>query len=134
MPSWRDKVYAAMGQTPPPLPPEPKEAKIPHDKVRDAYEKAVRRANAAKSKKPVKIDFAEAEKRVAAAAADKLDFNPTAEGLGAGTVLTDAQVENWRKVLCGMLGPWALVMPREDIVKIRDRFAARVKEIPDAQG
>jgi hypothetical protein len=32
-----------------------------------------------------------------------------------GKSLTDAQIENWRIVLIGMFGPYANIMPREDI-------------------
>ena len=35
--------------------------------------------------------------------------------------LTDEQVENWRKVLLGMIGPYALIMPREDIQAFREK-------------
>jgi len=34
--------------------------------------------------------------------------------------MTDQQIENWRKILCGMLGPYALIMPQEEVEKIRD--------------
>jgi len=29
--------------------------------------------------------------------------------------LTDEQVANWRNMLCLIFGPWALIMPREEI-------------------
>lgn len=38
------------------------------------------------------------------------------------TVLTPAQVENWRKTLCGMIGPYALIMPVSEVQKMRDHF------------
>jgi hypothetical protein len=38
--------------------------------------------------------------------------------------LSDEQIENWRKVLCGIVGPYALVMPKEDIQKFRDKMQA----------
>lgn len=38
--------------------------------------------------------------------------------------LTDEQVENWRRVLCAMFGPYALIMPREQVQAIRDRIQA----------
>ena len=44
--------------------------------------------------------------------------------------LTDEQVENWRKVLCGMFGAYALIMPRKDIEKFRDRMQGQVDSIP----
>jgi hypothetical protein len=36
--------------------------------------------------------------------------------------LTDEQVENWRKVLTSILGPYALIMPRENVQAIRDKM------------
>jgi hypothetical protein len=36
--------------------------------------------------------------------------------------LTDEQIENWRKVLCGILGPYALIMTREQIQAFRDKM------------
>jgi len=41
-------------------------------------------------------------------------------------ILTDEQVENWRRVLCGMIGPYALLMSREQIQLYRDRMQAQV--------
>jgi hypothetical protein len=46
--------------------------------------------------------------------------------------LTDEQVNNWRMVLCGMFGPYALLMPREDIEKFRDKLQAHVDKLPEA--
>ena len=40
--------------------------------------------------------------------------------------LTDEQVENWRRVLCGMIGLYALLMSREQIQAYRDEMQARV--------
>jgi len=36
--------------------------------------------------------------------------------------LTEKQIENWRKVLCLTLGPYARLMPSEDIQKMRDKM------------
>lgn len=36
--------------------------------------------------------------------------------------LTPEQVENWRRALCGILGPYALVMPVAAVQRMRDRF------------
>lgn len=36
--------------------------------------------------------------------------------------LTDEQIENWRRVLCGMLGPYALIMPKEQVQRLRDKM------------
>jgi hypothetical protein len=38
--------------------------------------------------------------------------------------LTDQQVENWRRILFGTIGPYALIMPRDEIQKCRDRLQA----------
>ena len=43
--------------------------------------------------------------------------------------LTDAQVENWRKVLSMSLGPAALLLSREDITKIRDNMQAYASDV-----
>jgi hypothetical protein len=45
--------------------------------------------------------------------------------------LTDEQVENWRRVLAGMFGPYAFLMPREQIQAFRDRMQAQVKQTPE---
>jgi hypothetical protein len=34
--------------------------------------------------------------------------------------LTDEQYDNWRRVLLGTLGPYAMVMPRSQIDKMRE--------------
>jgi len=44
--------------------------------------------------------------------------------------LTPEQIENWRKVLLGMLGPYALIMSVEDIQKFRDRLQDKADNIP----
>lgn len=36
--------------------------------------------------------------------------------------MTDEQIQNWRKILCGMLGPYAIIMPKEQIEKFRDKM------------
>ena len=36
--------------------------------------------------------------------------------------LTPEQIKNWRKVLCGMIGPYALIMSEEQVTKLRDKF------------
>lgn len=40
--------------------------------------------------------------------------------------MNDTQVENWRRVLVGMVGPYALIMPREQIIALRDRLQSRI--------
>ena len=41
--------------------------------------------------------------------------------------LTPEQIQNWRKVLAGMIGPYALIMPDEQVCKLRDRFQAKIE-------
>jgi hypothetical protein len=43
--------------------------------------------------------------------------------------LTPEQIKNWRTVMIGMLGPYAMLMPDEDVQRLRDRF----QEIADGQ-
>jgi len=47
--------------------------------------------------------------------------------------LTPEQIKNWRKILAGMLGPYALLMPDEEIQAIRDRMQARLDKMTDSQ-
>lgn len=42
--------------------------------------------------------------------------------------MTPEQIENWRRALCGMLGPYALIMPIEDIYKMRDKIQEYVNK------
>ena len=37
-------------------------------------------------------------------------------------ILTDKQVENWRKVLVSQLGPYALIMPKEEIIALKNKM------------
>ena len=36
------------------------------------------------------------------------------------------QIENFRRVLIQMIGPYALLMPDEEVVKMRDNFQGRI--------
>lgn len=45
--------------------------------------------------------------------------------------LTPTQIENWRRVLCGMIGPYALIMPVEDIQKFRDKMQKDVYRLDE---
>ena len=36
--------------------------------------------------------------------------------------LTDEQVKNWRRVLSTLIGPYALIMPVDEVQKMRDRL------------
>lgn len=47
------------------------------------------------------------------------------------TTLTPEQVKNWRNILCGMLGPYALIMSEEQIEKFRDTFQDKVNKRED---
>jgi len=38
--------------------------------------------------------------------------------------LTPEQIVNWRNILVGMIGPYALIMPYEDVQKMRDEMNA----------
>jgi hypothetical protein len=40
--------------------------------------------------------------------------------------LTDEQVENWRKILAMTLGPYAYMMPKADVQKMRDKMQSQV--------
>jgi len=51
---------------------------------------------------------------------ERNSMNPPAQ-----TTLTPAQLENWRKVLYGILGPYALILPANDIQQMRDRLQTR---------
>lgn len=42
--------------------------------------------------------------------------------------LTDEQIENWRRVLIGIVGPYALMMTKAEICAMRDVFQERVDE------
>lgn len=45
-----------------------------------------------------------------------------AEVSGESDKLTPEQITNWRRVLCGMIGPYALIAPDEVIQGLRNRF------------
>jgi hypothetical protein len=45
--------------------------------------------------------------------------------------LTPEQIKNWRNVLLGMLGPYALLMPDEDVQKMRDNMQSHFSEPND---
>jgi hypothetical protein len=48
--------------------------------------------------------------------------------------LSPEQVENWRKVLCGMIGPAAFILPAEEIQALKDKMQGNVDkmEVPNA--
>ena len=39
------------------------------------------------------------------------------------------QIKNWRRVLTGQLGAYALIMPEEQIIALRDRLQGQVNAI-----
>ena len=43
--------------------------------------------------------------------------------------LSAEQIVNWRKVLCQMIGPYALIMPSEEIQRFRDKMQKRAYEL-----
>jgi len=43
--------------------------------------------------------------------------------------LTSEQIKNWRKILSTQLGPYAYLMPEEEIEKCRERMQKQVKEV-----
>lgn len=51
-----------------------------------------------------------------------------------GEQLTEEQVANWRRVLCGMLGGYALIMPAEQVQALRDRFQAQADALAAQEG
>ena len=48
-------------------------------------------------------------------------------------LLTDAQVENWRRVLFGIVGPYALIMSKEDIQLWRNQLQKGVDNLPKTE-
>lgn len=49
--------------------------------------------------------------------------------------LTPEQIENWRKVLLRQIGPYALIMPVEDIRRYREMFQAMAEtKRPERKG
>ena len=40
--------------------------------------------------------------------------------------LTDKQIESWRKVLSMTFGPYALIMPKEEVQKMRDKMQEHI--------
>ena len=40
--------------------------------------------------------------------------------------LTEEQIDNWRKALLPMLGPYALIAPAEEIQRLRDKMQDKI--------
>jgi hypothetical protein len=47
--------------------------------------------------------------------------------------MTKEQIENWRDALVRMIGPYALMMPDEEIEKIRDMVQNGVDSMDDKE-
>lgn len=47
--------------------------------------------------------------------------------------LTSEQIKNWRNVLCGMIGPWALMMPDKEVQQLRDKMQSNIEALPDKE-
>jgi hypothetical protein len=45
--------------------------------------------------------------------------------------LTPDQIANWRKMLLGLVGPYAMLMSDEEIHRVRDDLQSRVGEESD---
>lgn len=46
------------------------------------------------------------------------------------TPLTPEQIKNWREILLGMIGDYALIMPVAEIQKFRDRMQRIADNLP----
>ena len=53
---------------------------------------------------------------------DFLDSNENETGGNMNKQLTEEQIKNWRRVLIGIFGPYALIMPKEQIQAHRDQM------------
>ena len=42
--------------------------------------------------------------------------------------MTEEQIQNWRKILSGMVGPYAFIMPVKEIEALRDKLEAKANE------
>jgi len=45
------------------------------------------------------------------------------------TPLTEEQIKNWRMILFDKLGPYALIMPVEQVQALRDKMQKNVQEV-----
>jgi hypothetical protein len=45
--------------------------------------------------------------------------------------LTDEQIKNWRKILSLSLGPYAFIMPKEEVQKIKDNMQNKVDSLSE---
>jgi hypothetical protein len=44
--------------------------------------------------------------------------------------LSAKQIKNWRKILCRMFGPYALMIPEEEVQSIRDKMQNKAESFP----
>jgi hypothetical protein len=51
------------------------------------------------------------------------DQSGSIAGLGK---LTEEQIKNWRNVLCATLGPYALIMPDEQVQAFRNKMQSAI--------
>ena len=49
------------------------------------------------------------------------------------TKLTPEQIGNWRRVLIGMIGPYAIIMPDEEIQAVRNTMQSWAESLPDEE-
>jgi hypothetical protein len=43
--------------------------------------------------------------------------------------VTEVQIKNWRTVLVGIVGPYALIMPESEIEKFRDKLQNNINKL-----
>ena len=46
--------------------------------------------------------------------------------------LTPEQIKNWRRVMSVMRGPYALIMPDEEVQALRDKFQELIDDLEEA--
>jgi hypothetical protein len=44
--------------------------------------------------------------------------------------LTSEQIQHWREVLCGQIGPYAFMMPVEEVQRLRDKMQSNLDSLP----
>lgn len=59
-------------------------------------------------------------------ASKPVPVEPASTGYANEGKLTPAQIANWRRVLLGIIGPYALLMPDNDIQAYRDKMESEV--------
>lgn len=61
---------------------------------------------------------------------DKIKEERKNLNLSEGT-LSPTQVQNWRRVLFGMIGPYALIMPTSEIQQFRDKMQKDANDLDE---